>query len=143
MEINIAVIGRPGVGKSTLIQRAFSRRTLPTTVPSSIRVTVDHVAYTVNLIELDLEAFDIPQTGRVQFPKQVDGLYTLPRIDGSMVLYDVMNTSSTVEVPQLLSMLTYVGSLCETNAIRWTRQRLYSYDSRLLQMRQSNTYPSS
>lgn len=146
MEINIAVIGRPGVGKSTLIQRAFSRRTLPTTVPSSIRVTVDHVAYTVNLIELDLEAFEIPHSGRLQFPRQVDGLYTLPRIDGSMVLYDVMNMPSTEEVPQLLSMFIrswLLHALAVADVARWPCCCFHSLDPRLLQMRQSRSHTPS
>lgn len=108
MDINIAVIGSPGVGKSTLIQRAFGRRTLPTSVPSSIRMSVDHVAYTVNLIELDLESFDIPSNGRIHFPKQIDGLYTLPRMDGGLVLYDVMHEPSTTNIPQVLSMAPLV-----------------------------------
>lgn len=97
------MIGSAGVGKSTLIQRAFGRRTLPTSTPSSIHMSVDHVAYTVNLIELDLEAFDMPVNGRIQFPKQIDGLYVLPRLDGVLLLYDVMNSASATDIPQVAS----------------------------------------
>lgn len=102
-DINIAVIGSAGVGKSTLIQRAFGKRLLPTSIPSSIRMSVDHIAYTVSLIELDLESFDVPPNGRIQFPKQIDGLYILPRMDGALLLYDVMNRGSTTDIVQVLS----------------------------------------
>jgi GTPase SAR1 family protein len=71
--INIAVIGATGVGKSTLIQRALSLRSLPTALASSLRMSVDNVVYTVTLIELDLESFDIKPDRRVQWPKQING----------------------------------------------------------------------
>jgi len=67
-------------------------------------MSVDHIAYTVSLIELDLESFDVPSNGRIQFPKQIDGLYILPRMDGALILYDVMNRGSTKDVVEVLSM---------------------------------------
>lgn len=103
-DINIAIIGSAGVGKSTLIQRALGLRGLPTSIASSLRMTVDNVLYTVSLIELDLESFDINPDRRIQWPKQING-HIVPRMDGSLLLYDVMNRESIAELPQTLSEL--------------------------------------
>jgi GTPase SAR1 family protein len=101
-DINIAVIGSAGVGKSTLIQRALGLRTPPTSIASSSRMSVDNVVYTVSLIELDLESFDIVPDRRIQWPKQING-HIVPRMDGVLLLYDVMNRESAKELPQTLS----------------------------------------
>lgn len=103
-DINIAVVGSAGVGKSTLIQRALGLRTLPTSILSSLRVSVDNIVYTVSLIELELESFDIDPERRIQWPKQING-HIMPRIDGALLLYDVMNRESIAELPQTLSEL--------------------------------------
>lgn len=102
-DINIAVIGSAGVGKSTLIQRAFGSRAAPTSIASSQRMSVDNVVYTVSLIELDLESFDIKTNTRIQWPKQING-HIVPRMDGVLLLYDVMNRESIVELPQVLGL---------------------------------------
>ena len=101
-DINIAIIGSAGVGKSTLIQRALGLRGLPTSIASSLRMSVDHVVYTVSLIELDLESFDINPEHRIQWPKQING-HIVPRMDGALLLYDVMNRESIADLPQTLS----------------------------------------
>jgi len=101
-DINIAVIGSAGVGKSTLIRGALGLRTLPTSIASSLRMSVDNVVYTVCLIELDLEYFDIIPDRRIQWPKQING-HIVPKMDGSLLLYDVMNRESIAELPQTLS----------------------------------------
>lgn len=101
-DINIAVIGSAGVGKSTLIQRALGLRTLPSSIASSLRMSVDNVVYTVSLIELDLESFDINPDRRIQWPKQIGG-NIVPRMDGALLLYDVMNRESIAELPTTLS----------------------------------------
>jgi GTPase SAR1 family protein len=103
-DINIAVIGSGGVGKSTLIQRALGLRGLPTAIASSLRMSVDNVVYTVSLVELELESFDIDPDGRIKWPKQING-YIVPHMDGALLLYDVMNRESIAELPQTLSEL--------------------------------------
>lgn len=101
--VNIAVIGAAGVGKSTLIQRALGLRALPTAVASSLKMSVDNVVYTVSMIELDLESFDFnPDSKFVQWPKQING-QIVPRMDGALILYDVMNRESILDLPQTLS----------------------------------------
>ncbi|RDW75597.1 hypothetical protein BP5796_06418 [Coleophoma crateriformis] len=103
-DINIAVIGSGGVGKSTLIQRALGLRAIPANFVSSQRMPVEGVVYMVNLIELDLESFDIDPDRRFQWPKQIGG-HAVPRIDGALLLYDVMNRESIAELPQTLNAL--------------------------------------
>ncbi|KAH8811818.1 ras guanine nucleotide exchange factor domain-containing protein [Xylogone sp. PMI_703] len=103
-DINIAVIGSVGVGKSTFIQKALGLRGLPNSASSSTRMSVDNVVYTVSLIELDLESFDIIQDKRIQWPKQING-QIVPRMDGALLLYDVMNRESIIELPQTLNAL--------------------------------------
>lgn len=109
--INIAVIGAAGVGKSTLIQRALGLRSLPTAVASNLKMSVDNVVYTVSLIELDLESFDVKPDRRVRWPKQING-QIVPRVDGALFLYDVMNRQSTVDLPRTLGEHSAFYILC-------------------------------
>lgn len=92
------------MGKSTLIQRALGLRSLPTAVASSLRMSVDNVVYTVSLIELNLESFDVAPDHRMHWPKQING-HSVPRMDGALLLYDVMNRDSITELPQTLSKI--------------------------------------
>ena len=103
-DINVAVIGSAGVGKSTLIKRAFGLRGLPTAIASSLRMSVDNVVYTVSLIEIDLDSFDVAPDHRIHWPKQING-HIVPHMDGALLLYDVMNRDSITELPQTLSRI--------------------------------------
>lgn len=101
-DINIAIIGAEGAGKSTLIQRALGLRKPPTSVASSLRMNIDNATYTISLVELDLEAFDITNDRRILWPKQINGVI-VPRFDGALILYDVMNSETIADLPQTLS----------------------------------------
>ena len=98
--VNIAVIGADGVGKSSFIQRALRSRP-PTTSISAARIDVDGVPHIVTLIELDLEYFDVNPGHQIRWPKQING-HMVPRVDGALVLYDVMNRESIRELPPAL-----------------------------------------
>ncbi|KAI9738548.1 MAG: hypothetical protein M1818_005445 [Claussenomyces sp. TS43310] len=102
--INIAVIGARGAGKSTFVQRALGLRAPSTTRTPSVRILVDAVAYTVTVIEIDLEAFDFNPDRTIQWPKQING-HIVPRVDGIFILYDVMNRDSITHLPQTLNAL--------------------------------------
>ncbi|KAK0706454.1 ras guanine nucleotide exchange factor domain-containing protein [Lasiosphaeria miniovina] len=117
--INIAVIGADGVGKSSLIQRAL-RSQRPPSLVTTVRQEVDGSSYQVTLVELDLEVFDVDPEQPIQWPKQVGG-HMLPRIDGALVLYDVINKDSIRYLPQAMSVLAndslptiLVATKCET-----------------------------
>ncbi len=99
--INIAVIGADGVGKSTFIQRALRLPKPPTANINGIRLDVEGIPHIVTLIELDLEYFDVEPAQKIRWPKQING-HMVPRIDGSLILYDVMNQNSIRELPPVL-----------------------------------------
>lgn len=101
-DIHIAVMGAARVGKTTLIQRALGLRAVPTAIASSARISVDRVEHTVSLVELALESCEVSGEGQIRWPTQMDG-YTVPRLDGALLLYDVMSRESILELPQTLS----------------------------------------
>ncbi|KAI1105059.1 ras GEF [Jackrogersella minutella] len=102
--INICVIGANGVGKSHFIQRAMSLPRVPSPNPTTARINIDNVPYAVTLFELDLEYFDVDPDRQIKWPKQMGGAI-LPRVNGVLLLYDVMNRESIIELPQTLNAL--------------------------------------
>ncbi|KAI0181464.1 ras GEF [Hypoxylon sp. FL1284] len=102
--INICVIGANGVGKSHFIQRAMSLPRIPGPNPTTARINIDNVPYAVTLFELDLEYFDIDPHRQIKWPKQMGGAI-VPRVNGVLLLYDVMNRESIIELPQTLNAL--------------------------------------
>jgi GTPase SAR1 family protein len=106
--LNIAIIGATGVGKSSFVQRVLGLTRPPISNASSARMVVDNVTYGVTLLELDLEYFDMNPSQPIQWPKQING-HIVPRVDGALILYDVMNRDSIVELPETIgtSMLLF------------------------------------
>ena len=99
--LNIAIIGARGVGKSSFVQRILGLPRPPDHNASCLRLVVDDRDYRVLLLELDLEHFDMAPEGPIQWPRQVDG-QILPRVDGALILYDVTNKETIMELPRTL-----------------------------------------
>ena len=99
-QINLAVLGAQGVGKSTFIQHALDIRK-PTNGPvSSSKVALSSVTYRFQLLELDLN--DIDYTARqIKWPKYINS-QLVPPIDGVLCLYDITDQESIAEIPELL-----------------------------------------
>ncbi|KAI0025673.1 ras GEF [Xylariomycetidae sp. FL0641] len=102
--INIAVIGANGVGKSHFIQRAMALSRVPGPNPTTARINIDNVPYAVTLFELDLEYFDVDPDRQIKWPKQMGGAI-MPRVNGVLILYDVTNQDSIIELPQTCNAL--------------------------------------
>ncbi|KAI1083809.1 ras GEF [Whalleya microplaca] len=102
--LNIAIIGANGVGKSHFIQRAMSLPRVPGPNPTTARINIDNLPYAVTLFELDLEYFDVDPDRQIKWPKQMGGVI-MPRVNGVLILYDVMNRESIIELPQTLNAL--------------------------------------
>jgi GTPase SAR1 family protein len=97
--INIAIIGATGVGKSSFVQRVLGRH--PDSNATPLRMVIDNQTYAVVMLELDLEYFDMTTTQPIQWPKQVNG-HIVPRVDGALILYDVTNKDTILELPNTL-----------------------------------------
>ncbi|RYP31661.1 hypothetical protein DL767_005668 [Monosporascus sp. MG133] len=102
--LNIAVIGANGVGKTQFIQRAMSLPRPPGPSATTARINVDNLPYAVTLFELDLEYFDLDPNRQIQWPRQMGGAI-MPRIHGVLLLYDVMNRESIMQLPDTLNAL--------------------------------------
>ncbi|KAF2093287.1 ras GEF [Rhizodiscina lignyota] len=107
-EINIAVLGAAGVGKSSFIQRVFDHRAPPTLTVTPRKMSIDGEEYTVRLIELSFDDLEFDDS-HITWPDAADSR-PLPPIDGVLTLYDVMNKESLTDVPETLRAV-YKSSL--------------------------------
>jgi GTPase SAR1 family protein len=99
--LNIAIIGATGVGKSSFVQRVIGLARPPLSNASTLRMVLDNITYGVTLLELDLEYFDMSPSKPIQWPKQING-HIVPRVDGALILYDVTSKESIMELPTTL-----------------------------------------
>lgn len=100
-DINVAVLGNHGAGKSTFIRRALN---IPETGSSSVctrPMTIDGGYYLVRFVEIPFDHIHIGNSNAIRWPDTVDGLPT-PRIDGAVTLYDVTSKASLKLVPEML-----------------------------------------
>ncbi|KAK3683800.1 ras guanine nucleotide exchange factor domain-containing protein [Podospora appendiculata] len=102
--INLAVIGADGVGKSSFIQRAMRLPQPPGMNVTALREDIDGTPYLITLVELDLEAFTLDPGQSIQWPKQING-HMVPRMDAAMILYDVGNAESILNIPPTMTAL--------------------------------------
>lgn len=101
-EINIAVIGAEGVGKSTFVKKAFDLAYPPHSSAAERQIPVDGSAYLVRLLELPIDDVDVDDDDTVVWPDTIEDR-VMPRIDGAIALYDVQDKGSFDDVPEVLS----------------------------------------
>ena len=100
-DINIAVLGARGAGKSVFIERALN---LPSAVTSDIctrKMTIDGRCYIVRFLEMSFNDIHIEDRNTLRWPETMDNLAT-PRIDGVITIYDVTSQDSLGRVPEML-----------------------------------------
>ncbi|KAF7511909.1 hypothetical protein GJ744_003142 [Endocarpon pusillum] len=107
-QVNVVVLGSRRVGKSTFIQRALDLRESPPRAWSSKRMSLDGVIYIVRLCELMINDITITDSTKITWPKLLSEEGP-PSIDGILVLYDVTNEESVIEIPHVLYALDRSG----------------------------------
>jgi ABC-type dipeptide/oligopeptide/nickel transport system ATPase component len=101
-DLNIAVVGVRGSGKSTFSRRALG---LPETAPAgncSRRMTVDGTAYVVRFFEMTFSDMHVGERNTIKWPETINGCVT-PRMHAAIILYDVTNQESLANVPEMFS----------------------------------------
>ncbi|KAF2172529.1 hypothetical protein M409DRAFT_63188 [Zasmidium cellare ATCC 36951] len=104
-EINIAVIGAEGVGKSTFLQNALELPSLPPSQVAERKIPIDGSLYLVRLLELPIEDLDIDDDETINWPDTIEDKM-MPRVDGALALYDVKDKASVDELPEMLTAIT-------------------------------------
>ncbi|KAL1305056.1 hypothetical protein AAFC00_001994 [Neodothiora populina] len=103
-DINLVVLGAPGVGKSTFIRHSFGLSTPPTSPIVTKQVTIENGPCLVRLVELSIADVDIEDDGEVKWPNSV-GDSRMPRVDGVLTLYDISDKASFQDVPETLNAI--------------------------------------
>lgn len=102
LEVTLAVLGAPAIGKSTFVRCALDLKRASTSAVSSKKVSLEGKISIVRLLELGFEDLEITADQSVRWPKKVANQNT-PIIDGVLALYDVKDQHSIVRIPELLS----------------------------------------
>ncbi|KAF2447078.1 rap guanine nucleotide exchange factor 4 [Karstenula rhodostoma CBS 690.94] len=107
-DINIAVLGARGSGKSTFIRHALN---LPAAAPGAVctrKMTIDGGLYVVRFLEMSINDVQVRDQNCVKWPDSLEHLPT-PRIDGAVTIYDVTSEQSLARVPEILGLLSRSG----------------------------------
>ncbi|KAF2017060.1 ras GEF [Aaosphaeria arxii CBS 175.79] len=104
-DINIAVIGARGTGKSVFTQRALNLQHPPSSPISTRKMTIDGGYYVVRFLEMNFTDVHVDDRNDIKWPETIDSLAT-PRIDGAVIIYDVTSRESLTRVPEMLNTLS-------------------------------------
>lgn len=109
-EINIAVLGAEGVGKSTLVQRALDLPGLPHSQATQRKITTDGREYLLRMLEVTNDDVDVDdEDDTIMWPETIDSKI-MPKIDGALLLYSIKDRSSLEDVPEMLSECHLLGT---------------------------------
>lgn len=102
-EVTLAVLGGAKAGKSTFVQCALDMKAPPVSSCTTKKVSLEGTVSVLRLYEFQLENVKISEICGIVWPRMADE--AKPRIDGALVLFDVMDQSSLYKVADLLSKL--------------------------------------
>lgn len=104
-EVTLAVLGGAKVGKSTFIQCALDMKAPPISYCTIKKVSLEGTVSVLRLYEFQMKNITISEDCGIIWPRFADD-EAAPRIDGTLVLFDVMDQNSLYEVASLLSKST-------------------------------------
>ncbi|KAH7090392.1 ras guanine nucleotide exchange factor domain-containing protein [Paraphoma chrysanthemicola] len=105
LDMNIAVIGAPSVGKSSFIRRALGLPENTSPAMCHRKWTIDGSQYVVRLVELHIDDVHIKPGNILEWPKTVHDL-AVPRVDAAITMYDVTVKESLAGVPEMMNVLS-------------------------------------
>ncbi|PGH19839.1 hypothetical protein AJ80_03756 [Polytolypa hystricis UAMH7299] len=116
-QVNLAVLGVEGVGKSTFVKCALDLKQLPVSLSSVKKMSLDGKIYIVRLLEISLHKITFDETGRIVWPK-FPGEHELP-IDGVLTLFNSTDPNTIVQISQAQkalskSTLPYIAVACKS-----------------------------
>lgn len=123
-EINIAVLGGEGVGKSTLVQRALDLPGLPHSQATQRKITTDGREYLLRLLEITNDDVDVDdEDDTIMWPETIDSKI-MPKINGALLLYSIKDKSSLEDVREMLSECNRLvhDRRCRLGAGYWTNE---------------------
>lgn len=100
-DINIAILGARGTGKSLFVRRALNLAQPPTSAIATRKMRIDEGYYIVRFMEMTFNDIHIGERNTIKWPETIDN-YAMPRIDGAITVYDVTNQESLAKVPEML-----------------------------------------
>lgn len=104
-EINIAVVGAPGVGKSTFVQKALDLPALPQSQAAERKIPQDGASYLVRLLEVPIDDVDFDDDDNsLVWPDTIENK-VMPVVDGAITLYDVQDKNSFEDIPRVLNAI--------------------------------------
>lgn len=99
-QVNLAVVGAQGVGKSTFIKFALDLKQRPISRSSTKKMSLDGTIYLVRLLEIAIDQVTFDKHGEVVWPSFL-GEQVLPAIDGVLGLYDSTDLTSVARFPRI------------------------------------------
>ncbi|WEW58330.1 hypothetical protein PRK78_003798 [Emydomyces testavorans] len=101
-QVNMAVIGTQGVGKTTFVKYALDLKQTPIARSSVKKMSLDGTIYLVRLLEIGIHKIGVDERERITWPRFL-GEQALPPIDGVYALFDSADPYSLTQLSQLLS----------------------------------------
>ncbi|PGH19090.1 hypothetical protein AJ79_00124 [Helicocarpus griseus UAMH5409] len=103
-QVNLAIVGAQGVGKSAFVQRALDLKQPPISRSSMKKMSLDGTIYLVRLLEIASHRITFDESGRIVWPRFI-GEQELPVIDGVLVLFDSYDPRTVAQFPRIFSAL--------------------------------------
>ncbi|MCJ1433150.1 hypothetical protein MMC27_002509 [Xylographa pallens] len=108
-ELNFAVVGSEGSGKSTFIRCALDLKKPATSSVSSKKMSLEGDVFLIKLVEIPINTLEVV-ADRICWP-EVLGQEVVPRIDGVLALYDVTERQSIRNIPKLLGEFVAIAAV--------------------------------
>ena len=99
-ELNFAVVGSEGSGKSTFIRCALDLKKPATSPVSSKKMSLEGDVFLIKLVEIPISTLEVVAE-QICWPDILEQ-EAVPRIDGVLALYDVTERQSIRKIPKLL-----------------------------------------
>ncbi|KAK2742473.1 hypothetical protein FQN57_005364 [Myotisia sp. PD_48] len=103
-QVNLAIIGARGVGKSTFVKFALDLKQTPIVRSSIKKMSMDGAIYVVRLLEIGIHNITLDERGSIVWPRFL-GEQALPPIDGVLALFDSSDLRSVSHFPQVFGAL--------------------------------------
>lgn len=97
------MVGAPGVGKSTFVQKALGLPSLPQSQAAERKIPQDGGSYLVRLLEVPIDDVDFDDDDNTLVWPDTIANKVMPEVDGAITLYDVQDKNSFEDIPRVLS----------------------------------------